>query len=38
MDKVLDTDPTVDYKDLVFTTDRYIKTPRTITVPKVLNA
>jgi len=35
-DVVLETDPTDSYNDLVFTTDRYTKNPRTITVPKVL--
>jgi len=35
-DVVLDTDPTDNYKDLVFTTDRYTSNPRTITVPNVL--
>ena len=36
-DVILDVDATANYKDMVFTTDRYTKTPRIITVPKVIN-
>lgn len=35
-DVVLETDPTANYKDLVFMTDRYTNNPKTITVPKII--
>jgi len=37
-DKFLATDPTNNYKDLFFTTDRYTNNPRTIVVPMVVKA
>ena len=35
-DNIHTTDPTIDYTDFIFTTDRYTNTPRTITIPKVI--
>jgi len=35
-DIILTTDPTLNYDDFVFTTDRFTNNPRTITIPKVI--
>ncbi len=36
-DIIYSTDPTINYSDLVFTTNRFTNNPLTITIPKVLN-
>ena len=37
-DSIFTTDPTINYYDLVFTTNRYTNNPLTVTIPKVLKS